>query len=286
MLSHSKIRLPNVVCQAHGNRAVSAMWKDHCSQIFNVANNSDSSEMYRGMRKDRGSSNDRIPLVNCDEVLVAINGLYANKSPGLDGLSSEHLKFADRQLSIILSVLTTAIFSHGHIPEVMLKSAIVPIIKDKNKRINDKNNYSPICLSNLFTKVIEQILLKRLHPFLKTTETNMDSSLNMVMKCAYLCLRNLLDIIPYMVQMYMLLIWTPQRRSIELIIIRCFLSCVYLEYPNIPSPYYVTGIVIRRLCSMGKCAIRIILCHKWREAMGVLSPMLFNLYINALSISL
>ena len=170
MLSNSKIRLPNVVSQAHGNRAVSAMWKDHYSQIFNVVNNSDSSEMYRGMCKDRGSSNDRIPLVNCGEVLVAINGLSANKSPGLDGLSSEHLKFADRQLSIILSVLTTATFSHGHNPEVILKSVILPIIKDKNKRINDKDNYRPICLPNVFTKVIEQILLKRLHPFLKTTE--------------------------------------------------------------------------------------------------------------------
>ena len=35
----------------------------------------------------------------------------------------------------------------------MLKSVIIPIIKHKNKRISDKDNYIPICLANLFTKM-------------------------------------------------------------------------------------------------------------------------------------
>ena len=34
----------------------------------------------------------------------------------------------------------------------------VPIIKDKNKRVNDKNDYRPICLSNVCSKIIEVVI--------------------------------------------------------------------------------------------------------------------------------
>ena len=34
----------------------------------------------------------------------------------------------------------------------LLKFVIIPIIKNKNKRISDKDNYRPICLANVFTK--------------------------------------------------------------------------------------------------------------------------------------
>ena len=43
--------------------------------------------------------------------------------------------------------------------EMAIRSVLVPIVKNKNKRIADKDNYRPICLSNVFTKVIEKVLL-------------------------------------------------------------------------------------------------------------------------------
>ena len=42
----------------------------------------------------------------------------------------------------------------------MNESVIVPIIKDKNKRVNDKRNFRPICLSNICSKIIEVVLFK------------------------------------------------------------------------------------------------------------------------------
>ena len=46
------------------------------------------------------------------------------------------------------------------------ESVIVPIIKDKNKRVNDKNNYRPICLSNICSKIIEVVICNRTGTFL------------------------------------------------------------------------------------------------------------------------
>ena len=99
--------------------------------------------------------------VDLFEMKAFIDDLACNKSPGLDGLSSEHFKFAHSRLPALLSTIVTSIVVHGHVPESMNESVIVPIIKDKNKRVNDKRNYRPICLSNICSKIIEVVLFNR-----------------------------------------------------------------------------------------------------------------------------
>ena len=58
---------------------------------------------------------------------------------------------------------------HGHVLHSMNESVIVPIIKDKNKRVNDKNNYRPICLSNICSKIIEVVIFNRIGTFLQSS---------------------------------------------------------------------------------------------------------------------
>ena len=55
------------------------------------------------------------------EITEIINDLPCNKSPGLDGHTSEHLKYASSQLSVLLSILMSAISIHGLVPSAMLK---------------------------------------------------------------------------------------------------------------------------------------------------------------------
>ena len=57
------------------------------------------------------------------------------------------MKFAGQQLPVLLSILISAILVHGYVPKYMLKSVIIPIIKNKNKRISDTDYYMPTCLS-------------------------------------------------------------------------------------------------------------------------------------------
>ena len=63
----------------------------------------------------------------------------------------------------------SAVLVHGYVPKSMLKSVIVPIIKHKNKRISDKDNYRHICISNVFTKVAEKVLYSRMEDYLQST---------------------------------------------------------------------------------------------------------------------
>ena len=79
------------------------------------------------------------------------------------------MKFANSKLPVLLSILMSAVLTHGHVPISAIRSVLVPIIKNTNKRITDKDNYRPICLSNVFTKVIEKVLLCRMQGWLLTT---------------------------------------------------------------------------------------------------------------------
>ena len=98
-----------------------------------------------------------------------IKDLSYNKSPGLDGIYGEHMKFAGQQLPALLFILMSAILVHGYVPKSMKNSVIFPIIKNKNKRINDKDNYRPICLANVFTKVVEKVLYSRIDGYMQST---------------------------------------------------------------------------------------------------------------------
>ena len=98
-----------------------------------------------------------------------INDWFFNKSPGLDGLTAEHMKYADSKLLVLLSALVSSILVHGYIPKVITECVIIPIIKDKNRRVNDKGNYTPICLSNVVSKIVEAVLLNRMAVYLQTT---------------------------------------------------------------------------------------------------------------------
>ena len=98
-----------------------------------------------------------------------VNDLACNKSPGLDGVSVEHMKFAGPKLCVLMSMVISSIFTHGFIPRSMMDSVIVPVIKNKNKRINDKGNYRPICPSTVCSNMVEMALARHLSDSLNSS---------------------------------------------------------------------------------------------------------------------
>ena len=52
----------------------------------------------------------------------------------------------------------SSILVHGYIPKIITESAIIPVITDKNRRVNDKGNCMPICLSNKGSKILKAVL--------------------------------------------------------------------------------------------------------------------------------
>ena len=61
-----------------------------------------------------------------------------------------------------------SVYMAGFLPDSMLAVALVPIIKDKTGRIDRIDNYRPIALASVVSKVVERILLDRISHFLET----------------------------------------------------------------------------------------------------------------------
>ena len=86
--------------------------------------------------------------VSVTEVLDLLQGLTSDKATGMNGLSGESLKFAEPILALLLSICFTCMFKHSYLPVSMLDSVVVPLVKNKNGDLSDKNNYRPIALDN------------------------------------------------------------------------------------------------------------------------------------------
>ena len=92
------------------------------------------------------------------------------KSSGLDGLNGESLKYAHPLLCLLLSIDFTCMFKHCYIPQCMINSVIIALIKNKCGNHTDKSNYRPIGLSSIISKVSEHIIAERLEVYLWTND--------------------------------------------------------------------------------------------------------------------
>ena len=107
-------------------------------------------------------------VVSIEEVMHAIEKLDLNKACGSDGICSEHLKYASNVLVPLLAMCFTSFISHGFLPESMLSVVLVPVIKDKAGKISSKDNYRPIALASVISKLVEVIMLDRIEMYMNT----------------------------------------------------------------------------------------------------------------------
>ena len=95
-----------------------------------------------------------------------VKDLPNGKSSGLDGgLNGESMKHAQPLLCLLLSICFTSMFKHCYMPQFMINLVIIPIIKNKSRDFTDKNNYRPIALSSIISKVFEHITIIRLEKY-------------------------------------------------------------------------------------------------------------------------
>ena len=109
-----------------------------------------------------------LTLFSTADINVALHSLKRGKSCGVDGLAAEHFMFAHRITHVFLSLLFNTFILHGYLPAVFMKTAMVPIIKNKTGDTSDKNNYRPIALVTAASKLFEICILEILETYLLT----------------------------------------------------------------------------------------------------------------------
>ena len=102
--------------------------------------------------------------VTREEVREVVSKMKGGSAPGLDGIPAWVVK---KFVSVFLSILVIAfnsIVSTGKWPELWKTSVVIPLFKKGDPSWND--NYRPIALAPVFSKVLEKILDRRLDRWL------------------------------------------------------------------------------------------------------------------------
>ena len=113
----------------------------------------------------------------------------------IDGLSAEHFVCAHIGISVHLSLLFTSMLSHGHMPAELMKTAIVPILKNRQGDTSDKNNYRPIAIVMALSKIFELCIMSKVETQLITSDNQFGFKREQVLIYVYLLLSLLSNII-------------------------------------------------------------------------------------------
>ena len=280
--NRSKSTLSNCIDGATGESNIANQWKDHYSSLLNSSSNTadkdDVCKSFKNMCFNQGM------YVSVTEVMELLRELSSGKASGMDGLTGESLKYANHILPVLLSICFTCMFKHCYLPISMLDSVIVPLVKNRNGDLSDKNNYRPIALSSVISKVFENVILYRLEEYLWTTNNQFGYKAG---HSTDLCVYALIEFIEYF-----------KRRS----------TSVYVAFLDASKAFDKINhwILFKKLIARRVPIYLVkVLCFwyqnqsmyiKWGSTFsgkfhvtngvrqgGVLSPLLFNVYVNELS---
>ena len=104
-----------------------------------------------------------LPKVNNESVTNAIKSLNTNASCGLDGISCKIIKLCGNELVPSLVFLINKSFSSGCFPRDWKEAKVFPLHKKGN--IEEMNNFRPISVLSIISKIIEKIVNTEMDSF-------------------------------------------------------------------------------------------------------------------------
>lgn len=278
-LNNTKTPLTNTMGDVSGEVNIAECWRKHFSALLNCVTSTDyKNEVCNAISTIEFDEN---MCVNVNEVNVAIMSLKSGKACGADGLPAEAFKQASQKLHVYLSLCFSAMLIHGYIPSPLTESIIIPLVKNKCGNLSDVNNYRPIALATISSKCFEKILLSRCEIYLSTSDQQFgfknNSSTDM---CIYLLKECIATYNNLNTPVFVTFLdaskafdrvnhWTLFYKLLKLNMPK-FLVRILMFWYQTQQMYVKWGSSIS-----GKFNV----CNGVKQG-GILSPLLFNVYIN------
>ena len=130
------------------------------SNADNVAESSLKTRFDRAYNEyNEAHENDNISpfLISWSEFLVCISKVKTGKATG-SFVKPQHLLHSSPLLSFHLHLLFNALIQHQYVPTDFLHTIVTPIIKDTGGNHSDSTNYRPVTLSSLFSQLFEHAI--------------------------------------------------------------------------------------------------------------------------------
>ena len=99
---------------------------------------------------------------------TCIGKLKKGKATGKDGISGEHILYASEKVSFFLSCLFNMMMIHSFLPTLFMDTFLINLIKDKKGSLTDKDNYRPIAITTVMSKLLENCLFEKYSEFFAT----------------------------------------------------------------------------------------------------------------------
>ena len=106
-----------------------------------------------------------IHIVFESDILAQINRMKNKNSVGLDGISSSILKLSAEEITPSLTYLINRAILEHRVPTQWKKAKIIPLHKNGNKDL--PNNYRPISLLPVVSKILERVVHNQLSIYLQ-----------------------------------------------------------------------------------------------------------------------
>ncbi|XP_060810671.1 uncharacterized protein LOC106132899 [Amyelois transitella] len=186
-----------VQCRSDRISAIKIMNNNRSILIFSVYMPTDSKDNLPEFTDCLGEIYSIIESYNIESAYVlgdfnwsdVIRKMTRGKSPGHDGLSIEHLKYAGVHLPRVLALFFNFCLSHSYLPEDLMRTLVVPIVKNKTGDVSDLSNYRPISLATIVAKVLDSLLDKQLEKNIKLHDAQFGFRPKLSTESAILCLK-------------------------------------------------------------------------------------------------
>ena len=83
---------------------------------------------------------------------------------------SNHMKLASELLVDLFADIFTSFIIHCYVPTDILRGVITPLVKDKLGNLTTSSNYRPVMSSSIFLKLFEYCLLSKIEPYVNLND--------------------------------------------------------------------------------------------------------------------
>ena len=131
--------------------------------------------------------------VNTECIERCIGQLKLGKAAGLDNIVAEHIVHSHPSLVIHIKLLFSMMLNHYYVPDAFGSGVIVPIVKDKSGDLSEVDNYRPIILSPVMSKLFESFILEKYSDGMKSDDLQFGFKKNLGCNNAIFALRQSIE---------------------------------------------------------------------------------------------
>ena len=141
---------------------------EHYANIFtNSANERHKVSEFNKMRLHYTGDVGVDTLLSVEDIESAVRNLKKGKAAGVDNIVAEHVVNSHPCLIAHLKLLFQMMLLHRYVLNSFGTGIVVPLVKDKSGDLSSVENYRPITLSPIISKIFESVLIIKYGMFLK-----------------------------------------------------------------------------------------------------------------------